>query len=126
MDKGLFSILKKEVEVANQLEDFVDEVCDAVLHADPVNGVTVPKDSGIRCAIVDLSAVRQAKQMCISPEYYIPESQADIVRRKLSSAKTVTMAVSRMAAMVADGYAMLNNTKYPLNPHTVAVLETYL
>ena len=66
----------------------------------------------------------------LSPEAYIPQSQANIVSAKLKSAKTVGSLIAAIKDMSEKGYVTVtggnNSYRTTLNPVTLKVLNNFL
>lgn len=78
-----------------------------------------------RAAIVRLSTVQKYGGV-LSAEYYIPESQAELVRQRLDGVKTATEFTSRVRDMIDTNFVKVGTNKHMLNPRTVDVLKKYV
>lgn len=126
MNKDIQNALKAEESLRQKLETLKSSIYQDVCKAKPLNGVIVTDPSGsMSCATVSLSTL--SKFLNLSPSYYIPASQANVVKKKLSKVQSVTGLMETVGEMVDTGKVRFSgNDTYSLNDNTRAVLRSYI
>ena len=112
---SLTEIRKIEASVFPLLEQLKHDICDEIRRT-PVPGVTKLNDL---CFTVPLSVVRDK---ALSPEYYSSDSQARLVDRALSSAKSATSFHQKIEGMLENKNIKFGGNTYPLNDVTLEIL----
>lgn len=124
MNQIMYRAIQQEAMLQQTLEDTKKAIYQDILNDGPMKGVVLLTDRGPICVAVRRSTLNQ---MNLAAEHYIPQAQANVVRRKLAGAKTVTDLVSRLDEMVSTGIARFSGTDTcKLNDKTLAVLSRYL
>ena len=116
--------LQREVELVMLLSQLKTEIIDAVKEAKPLPGVKPIGDGKLNCAVVRLNALRE-NSFNLSAEYYLPSSQADAVKTRISGAKTVTELIARVTDIVETKSVKANGTTLQLNNSTIEALKKY-
>lgn len=125
MHKSVTKALAQEAMLRETLAALKNDIRDATRNSTPLEGV-VPRNASFSCAIVSLSAIKN-NDFILSPSFYMQDAQADLVARKLTSAKSVTEFIDRIQEMVNEKRARFSDgSSFRLNDRTVAVLESYL
>lgn len=122
MDQEISKIQELENSIQKIIAKIKSEIRSEISDS-AMEGITHISKSPRTC-VVKLSTLR-ANNMTMSPEYYIPESQADLVEQKLSSAKTVTEMLKAINDMMSSGYVKIGQNRHKLNPKTIDVLRKY-
>ena len=107
--------IKAEKEIQKQVQEIKDQIA-----------IEVCDGNYSKTAIIPFSALDRC---ILSASYYIQSSQAEIVEKKLNSAKTATQLNSMLREMVESGFATTNSREHsrtPLNPKTISILKTYI
>lgn len=125
MNKDIKNALEAERKMCECLDALKQSVISAVENASPLPGVTIPVDTGIKCAVVKFSAL--TKDMNLAPETYIPACQRDAVAQRISSCNTVSSLISAIIEMrTARCIRRPNNERITLNQSTLDALEPFV
>ena len=88
----------------------------------PIPGVKV---LGNNCFQVKLSTIRD-NRLIMSPEYYSPTSQADLIRSAINPDDTATKLFEKINKIISEGYIVVSRTKHTLNPQTIQILKRFV
>lgn len=128
MDRKTIEKMRKiEQQLMAAKQEAINEICGDV-GKECMEGVT-PVKAGISAFTVSMSAVKASGCWNLSPHYYSPASQAETVRRKLTSASKSGGMDGMMNAiqdMVDRKSVVVDHQTYALNPRTVSVLKETL
>jgi len=120
--------LSKAIELEREIGKFLDEAL-AGMHKEcagrPMSGVKRLCTKPL-CYLVSSKAIMLDPLKNMVPEYWIPEAQADIVRKHLQEAKTAGEFKRRLKEMVRTELVFVDNARYRLNGNTLDVLKKYL
>lgn len=123
--------MKNELTVAMQAEAYARELQEKLVASisDAVSKSVMPgvkiEGSNPSHGIVSFSAISAVGSL--SSRTYLPDSQADAVKRKLSSCTTVTKTVERIEEMLSTRKVDFGHGDIAmLNPATLKVLEDFL
>ena len=114
-------IISLEKKIAAMVEEIKSDVCGEIASSTP-DGVTL---KGSNMATVSISTIMK-NNLILSPEYYIPISQANLVQDKLSGVKSVTDFTRIVQEMCDTGYCKIGANRHKLNPYTVQILQKYI
>lgn len=98
--KSIKQALREEASLAATLDAFKQEIYRLVHDAGSMEGVT-PIQTSFPCAKISISFL--AKNLVLSPGYYLSQKQAEVVQRKLSGANTIADFVVRIRDMSEKG-----------------------
>lgn len=120
--------LSKAIELEREIGKFLDEAL-ADMHKEcagrPMSGVKRLCMKPL-CYLVSSKAIMLDPLKNMVPEYWIPEAQADIVRKHLQGAKTAGEFKHRLKVMVQTESVVVDDTRYRLNGNTLDVLKKHL
>lgn len=126
---------QKIMEIEKKLMETRDQLCNEVCQAigRDVEGAVMPgvkvSSRDIRAAIVSFSAIANSKVLSLSPHYYIPKSQSELVTTALTASARSNGASGlhdKLAEMVESQKVTVKEASYQLNPYTVSVLKSAL
>lgn len=119
-----FDELKQlEQKIAEKIEE-IKSAIEKTIEDNPLEGVTsISKHP--RACIVSLSTAKKHKDT-LAAEYYIPASQANLVARKLTNAKTATAFTEAIEEMVKTGIVKIGQNSHRLNDKTIEILQGYI
>lgn len=112
------SLIEELNLIEKQAEDLRKEIIDKIstaVETTPLDGVTVLSKAP-RAVSVKLSSVMTGP-FILSPEYYIPESQAEAIRRKLSACQSTTALCAAVKEMIDT-----KKVRFSHNMHDDAVM----
>lgn len=104
-----------------QLEDIKNETVSAVADAKPLDGV---KSYG-SFSTVRLSTIAN-NNMILTPEYYMSETGAELIKKKLENIKTIDQFEKTINEIVKKKCVTIGNHHYPINNNIIKCLETIL
>ena len=121
-------LLDELIQMENRAEDLRKEIIDKIstsIETVPLDGVTV-LNSAPRAVSVNLSAVMSGP--CIlAPGYYIPEAQAEAIRRKLSNYHTTEGLCNALAEIIETKKVRFSHSMQDdavvLNEQTLKILR---
>ena len=120
---SLTDVLNMERSVQKMLADLKSQLYEAVKQS-PMGCVkTVP--CNVKAATISFSDIAK-HSFNLSPSYYIPESQAELVERKLSAVTSATDFVNYIQSMVETRQVKINGHSEQLNDKTGEILQKYL
>lgn len=121
MNKNMNEILKIEKQIEEMICSISAQAC-AEIENSPMPGV---KKLGGNAVAVKLSEVRK-HNLILTPEYYIPESQARVVATALSGVKRASELQKKVTEMLRTKSVKIGGNTHVLNPQTLAVLANYV
>jgi len=126
MNKSIQNALKTEESLRKQVELLKNSIFQDISNTEPLDGVSIPSSPRtFACATVKASVL--SKTSILSPSYYIPAVQAEVVRRKLAKIQSVSKLMEAIFDMVETGKIRFSgNNVYALNEKTRAALRAYL
>lgn len=120
--------LSKAIEAEKKIADMLDKER-AGIHKEcsgrPMSGV-VRLSMKPLCYLVSSRSIMLDPLKNMVPEYWIPEAQADIVKKHLQGAKSASEFKHRLKVMVQTRSVVVDNVKYGLNKNTLDVLKKRL
>lgn len=121
----LLTALEMEKDVESIVKKVKNQIYEDLNNAEPLEGVK-RMNSSVSCASVSFSALTK-KNLILSPEYYLPDSQANAVKRKLDLCRTASDLLRALSEMVSlEKCEVGKNFSARLNPNTISVLKQYL
>ena len=114
-------LLAAENTINVRLEILREEIGRAIRDAQ-VPGVK-PIPGSVNCCAVSFSAIANSKNLCLTPEYYLQESQTKAVDSVLVKRQTASSFLAALSDMIHNGCAKVGNSKTPLNDQTLDVLR---
>lgn len=122
VQESFHELLAAEKVVKDRLANLRKLVGDSIRKAQ-VPGVT-PIPGTVNCCAVSFSAIKNSHSLCLSPKYYIQESQAKAVDDVLASRQTASSFLAALADMIHSSHAKARGgEKVPLNNETLEVLR---
>lgn len=123
----LQELIAMEQTVRDKVNKFRDKLYHEIKETAPMEGVKpYPSDSGIRAAVVSLSAIKNDRRMILDPCYYIQEKQAEIVKDGLRGTDSAAKTIERIQEMYQKKAVRVGAVSYQLNEVTLSVLGKYL
>ena len=120
---SLTEVLKVEQSVQKMLTALKAELRKDVANS-PLDCVT-PIQGGVKACTVKFSDIAK-NSFNLSPSYYIPESQAELVERKLAAVISATDFVNNIKTMIETKQVKINGRSEQLNGKTLEVLQKYI
>lgn len=120
----ILKIIAEEEKIRQEINTLKEEIC-LEIEARTMEGVTFVK-SELNIAIIRFRTIQESNRMNLSPDYYLPKSQAELVRRKLKSATYMKDFVAYITEMYQKKCVTIGHESYSLNPVTLSVLEEYM
>lgn len=117
--KTLKEIIALEKSVSEMLNELTSKIAKDTSET-AMDGVKIVSKNIASVNIMSLDAG------ILCPSYYIQSSQAEMVERKLSEAKTATEFISKIKNMIDDKKVKVNGEQIRLNLKTVEILQSYL
>lgn len=87
----------------------------------PIPGVKI---LGNNCFEISLSTVK-SNRFIMSPEYYSPTSQANLIQSAINPDDTATKLFRKINKIITDEYVVVSKTKHTLNPQTLRILQEF-
>lgn len=122
MNKNMNEILEIEKQIEEMICSISAQAC-AEIENSPMPGV---KKLGGNAVAVKLSEVMKNHNLILTPEYYIPESQARVVATALSGVKRASELQKKVMEMLRTKSVKIGGNTHVLNPQTLAVLANYV
>ena len=117
--KNLQDVLKIEQSITTLIDDLKEQIV-AETSEKLLDGVTVISKN---ICTVKLSNL---KHNIWSPEYYLPDKQAEYVGKALEGISTAHSFISKVKTIIDDGFVKIGQNHYRLNDNTISVLKKYL
>lgn len=121
----LSTIRQLESEVQNMTADIISEL-ERMVGNQVLSGVAVISGQdgvGPHIAIVRSSLLFDGPETNWSPEYYLPIVQAEAVRSRLDSCRTIQQVCMAVAKMITERKVAFGNGKVFLNKETLRILR---
>lgn len=83
-----------------------------------------PVNGNPKIAIVSYKTIAESPGLIMSPDYYLPQVQAEAISTKLKNCKGFDDICKTMSAILHDKKIQINKNTVLLNPKTMTVLET--
>ena len=115
--------LKELLEVEKSIKTMINELKQRIIKETvetPLDGV---KPISKNICIVKMSNLQYNVW---SPEYYLPEKQAEYVEKSLESVSTIHSFVEIIKKTIEQKYVKIGQNRYRLNENTISVLKKYL
>jgi len=122
------TILKEAIAQEQLLQALITRIRQEVFNAmqvEPMDGVSPVQNTSIRAATVSFSTI-SSNNFNLSPEYYIPESQAGIVERRLRHLTSAAAVKAALQEMADTGAAKYSGERHELNPKSISAIKNYL
>ena len=120
-EKTLKTLLSSYAEAERTVNEYTDKLISELkghISETPAAGVT-PVAGGIRAVTVPVSRAWTN----LTPEYWIPECQAEAVEKKLRSAATPLQCLEWVLEMLRTKAVVCNKIRTPLNDKTVEIIR---
>ena len=114
-------LLAAENTINVRLEILREEIGRAIRDAQ-VPGVK-PIPGSVNCCAVSFSAIANSKNLCLTSEYYLQESQTKAVDAVLVKRRTASSFLAALSDMIHSGCAKVGDSKTPLNDQTLDILR---
>ena len=127
-------MFKEALSAAEKLRTMLPKSVDALAkHIEKdalLDGVELNSDASLSYGAVKLSAIQASGKSVLSAEYYLPKSQASLVRKALMPAaeRGDIVAFQKKLAEMVENQSVVSisdatKTRHPLNPKTVEILK---
>ena len=115
---SLKDILLIEESISHMIEETKEKICTEIA------GTELPHVKRLNsfCVVVRLS---QLEHNIWTPEYYIPNAQANYVRKALEKISTARTFAEKVKGMIENRNVKINQNVHYLNDTTVAILMKY-
>lgn len=114
------------ITLQKQISDMVrrirEDIIDDIQNGEPLGGVSVSRNKGLQVVEVKLSTVVN-NGMVLTPCYYIPAKQAELVERALANVSDPVVLRDKISSMVENKAVRFSEGTYSLNPRTLAILS---
>lgn len=124
MENNRAQIVREAIEAEQKAKAFVQSVCEAIKDAvgeKPMDGVTpIAKNA----CVVSFSTIA-SHNLIMAAEYYDQNAQARLVGEALGVDNTVSALKKKIDAMLEKREVRVKNTRYPLNPTTIAAIQQF-
>lgn len=117
--------LRIEKQIACILTEIKQSVVQDIRASEP-QGVNRITDNTCTVSFTSLARDAKRRSVILSPEYYIPASQAKYVEKALSGVHTATDLAKRLASLIKDNKVTINGDACLLNETTISILKKYL
>jgi hypothetical protein len=118
----LSALQEMEKKMRDMIQKLSDDLSKAVASTS-LPGVTPLEGTSVRGCTVSAQALFANPQLILAPSYYIPAVQAEAVKKRLESCKTVSQLCSVTKEMLET--KRIRNKEYDLvlNPETLRVIQ---
>lgn len=115
---SLQEVLRIEKSISTMIEEIKEQICAEIA------GTELPQVKRLNsfCVVVRLS---QLEHNIWTPEYYIPNAQANYVRKALEKINTARTFTEKVKGMIENRNVKINQNVHYLNDTTVAILMKY-
>lgn len=120
----LAQLREAENLVRKAVEDLKSAIVAAVAAAPAPAGVTIESNAPRICT-VRIGAIAETGFQ-LSPDFYHPEAQAEIVEKALESAVFSFQIADRVSEMCESGRVRVSGVQYALNRNTISAMEKFI
>lgn len=127
MKESILNALETEQQLHNMVEGLKKEVVQEVRTTSPLDGVKPIEGTSLRCAMVSSSAIFASKGLVMAADYYIQDSQADIVQAAISPCQSVRGLMDRLQNMSETSRVSTGGASGSmLNEQTVSAISKFV
>ena len=115
--------MRDAMEMEHYVQQYLEKVKKNLFEEIKANSTKGYQNSPTNICTINL---KDLDKTILSPSYYHPRQQANLVRSKLDNAKTPSEFMSYAKDMVRTKQITIGKTKEMLNPRTVRIISEYL
>lgn len=116
---SLKTIIETETTISNMIQSVVENI------ANEIETTPLPDTKPINSNIVIVKLSKLKHNNTLSPEFYIPECQAKIVKQYLEPSKRGIDLITKLKNVIENKYIKIGTHRYKLNDTTLSIIKKY-